>query len=1437
MTGLSAGQRRMWLVNQLEDAAAATYCLPYALRLSGTIDVPALRSAFADIVERHESLRTIFPETGGIPYARVLPATSTFAITDIAERDLPGALRTAATTGFDLRVDRPLRIQLYRLTPTEHVLLVVLHHICTDGWSMGIIGRDLRLAYEARTAGSVPCWPDKPIRYGSLAECRSPLIDDQLAACRQDLAGIPEWLDLPTDFPRPVTASYRGDTAPFHLDCDLHRELTQLARQNRVTLFMVLQAGLAVLLTRLGAGTDLPIGTPVAGRTAEDLENVVGCFTNTVVLRTDTSGNPTFVELLRRIRRTDLTALSRQDIPFERVVDAVAPVRSLAHHPVFQVMLAFQRSTYVTWELPGLRVRDEPVTTGSAAFDLSLNVWEGEDGVDGAILSRRDLFEESTVSSWSRLLVTIFEAMAADSGCRIGDVELVQGADREQQARSAQPEPIRTIVDLFEEHVRRDADAPAVRCGQSRRSYGQLNAAANRFARGLANRGIGPEDIVALPVVRSIETIVALLGILKAGAAFLSLDPDQPAARLRQLIADASPALTLTAANLLDVAASDPTNLADADRVRPLRHQNLAYLIYTSGSTGAPKGVAVTHAGLAGFVRTHVDQTGLGPNTRVTQYFSLTFDAALAELSMALLSGGELVLVPADHVRDPERLAQLVADADITHVGSTPSVLSTLTPDDQRLAGRTFVVGGESWPAGLAGRWAVRNRLFNVYGPTEATITTTMAGPFDADPPIGRPVANASVYILDQFMRPVPPGVIGELYIGGPGVARGYQGQPGMTAERFVANPFGMGDRLYRTGDLVRVRPDGQLAFVSRADSQVKVRGFRVELGEVESALRRLSGVDECAVTVDGTQLAAYVVAPPDKLRQLRDQLTESLPDYLVPTAWFAIPELPVTSNGKVDRAALHQRVVSGNSGRAADSPAERTLCGIFAELLDIAEPTVDESFFDLGGDSILAMQAASLARHAGLVITPRQIFERRTVARLARVAKAPTQPDKHDADGVGDAGLTPLMHWLAEHDALSGRLSQSVVVETPAGVREDAIVAALQAIFDRHDMLRASLTGPPWKLHIAPAGAVRAADRLQRISGQAADLDWCRTAAWRRLDARSGSMLRAVWLDDGSERPGRLLLVAHHLVVDAVSWRILVDDLTTAYSMELPATTMSYRRWIQLLAEHASTCLDQLPYWTTVIGEPDPPLGAKPVEPLEAANYRTHTATLSVDDTKRLLDANLHASVEEILLAALTVALTDQHRRAVLLTLESHGRHAFRDDVDLSRTVGWFTATYPVRLTSTDPRQALRAVKQQLRDVPDHGLGFGLLRHLDAESATVLEKLPQPQIGFNYLGRIPDNHGDLVATPEPGQPMPHLLEITALVAAGPRLITILTWHRDILPVRDIESLNNRWYDAIRTLLSPEGSGLVPSDLPLVSLSQADIDELEAELSDGFGQE
>ncbi|WP_139836915.1 non-ribosomal peptide synthetase, partial [Mycobacterium szulgai] len=1037
---LSWAQSRLWFLHNFEGPSA-TYNIALALRLTGQLSVTALRAALADVVARHESLRTVFAEMDGIAAQHILPAETVrvpLTVTETAAgRQLTEVIDRAAAYRFELAHEIPLRAMLIRLGEHERVLVLVVHHIAADGASLAPLTNDLVSAYAARCAGASPTWAALQVQYADYTLWQQRTLGDesdpdsvlarQLDYWKTELAGAPAQIELPWDRPRPARQSFAGELFSFSVDAHLRARLDELARRTGTTLSMVLQAALAVLLRKLGAGDDVTIGGPIAGRTDAALADLVGFFVNTWVLRVHTARNRSFTELLQQVRAKALAAYENQDAPFERLVELLNPARTTAHHPLFQIYFALQNNPAPSFELPGLAVEAMPASTHTARFDLSINVFEppavsGQpQPLPGVIEYATDLFDRSTIDAITACYLHILDTVTADPDRGIDTIEITGRAQRAVLAtdynNTAVAVPNVTTAELFAAQVVRTPNATAVRDDRHSLTYAQLAKRVNRLARFLIAQGVGPEAVVGLAMCRGIDLVVAMQAIAAAGGAFAPIDPTHPPQRNRQLLQTLAPVCVLStsaegfrAAGLavvdvdrLDLTGFSAQPITDPDRISGLEPDHRAYLMFTSGSTGRPKCVSVTHRALVNQLLWLQNQYGVGAQDVYLQKTAVTFDVSLWGYWVPLISGARLILAGPEGHRDPRYLAETIASHGVTLTDFVPSMLSVLcsVATREELASlRDVFVAGEALPSSTVDAFSsiCAAGLHNLYGPTEATVSVThwpTSPGHAASVPIGIPQSNCRVFVLDAGLCVVPVGVPGELYIAGVGLARGYRGQGPLTASRFVACPFGgagrPGQRMYRTGDVVRWNAHGALEFVGRADDQVKIRGHRVECGEVAAALSESTGVTQAVVIAredrpGDKRLVGYVTGTADPTR-LRAQLRDRLPSYLVPARVVVLEAMPLTANGKVDVRALpapDYRDVARH--RAPATPVQQILAGLYAEVLGIEGVGVDESFFDLGGDSLLAMRlVAAVNKALDISLVVRILFEAPTIEALSR--------------------------------------------------------------------------------------------------------------------------------------------------------------------------------------------------------------------------------------------------------------------------------------------------------------------------------------------------------------------------------------------------------------------------------------------------------------------
>ncbi|TBV09274.1 non-ribosomal peptide synthase/polyketide synthase [Phytopseudomonas dryadis] len=1509
---LSYSQQRMWFLWQLDPQSPA-YNVGGMARLRGPLDVEAFERALQALIQRHESLRTTFPNDDGKPWQRVSEQSDVrlewldLSAESEAEREA-GIQRLAeqqAHAPFDLERGPLLRACLVKSGEREHHLLLTLHHIVTEGWAMDIFARELAALYAAFVDERESPLPALPVQYLDYSAWHRQWLEGgemqrQLDYWRAQLGGEQPLLNLPSDRPRPAVQSHRGELHRFVLDQGLARRVNRFNGERGLTLFMTMTAALAVLLYRYGGQDDLRIGVPLANRIRPESEGLIGAFLNTQVLRIRPHGQLRVSELLEQVRQVAIDGQSHQDVPFDHLVEALQPPRSAAWNPLFQVMCNVQRWEFQQQrELAGGVQVDYLVNDARATkFDLNLEVTDFDAQLRCCLTYSSDLFDAARIAAMAEHWQQLLRAMLDAPDSRLSELPLLTPAERQallDGGRGEPPAATTSVQTLFQQQVQATPQARALTCAGQSLSYAELNARANRLAHRLIELGVGPEVRVGLALRRSLDMVVGLLAILKAGGAYVPLDPEYPQQRLRYMIEDSGIRVLLGHDALFEQLAPladgvhawslerEHAGLAacsDSDPAARSQAQHLAYLIYTSGSTGLPKGVAVEQGPLAMHCQAVGRLFGTGPADRELHFYSINFDAASERLLVPLLFGAEVVLREQGQW-DAESICELIRRHGINVLGFTPSyggqLAQWLRGRAERLPVRLCITGGEALTAehlqALRESFAPQT-LFNAYGPTETVVMPLACAAPAALPdgagsvPIGRVVGARQLYVLDADLALLPAGASGELYVGGLGLARGYHGRAGLSAERFVADPFDEagGGRLYRTGDLVRQGADGQLEYLGRIDQQVKVRGFRIELGEIEACLLTHESVREAVVLAldgpSGKQLVGYLLADSRDAglsERLKAHLQASLPEHMVPAHLVLLEHFPLTANGKLDRRALPAPDLGAaqSAYQAPRNATERRLAEVWQAVLGVPRIGIDDNFFALGGDSILSIQLVSRARQAGIHFSAKDLFQHQSVRSLAAAARLSERLSVDQGAVTGASALTPIQHWFfAQALPSAEHWNQSLLLQAAQPLQPALLEQALQALVSQHDALRLRFSETAkgrWQ-------AEYRADEARQ------ELLWVRQAenaeqrlalfeqAQRSLDLQQGPLLRAL-LVPGT--PDRLLLAIHHLVVDGVSWRVLLEDLHSLYRQleqaqaqapRLPAKTSALRDWAGRLQAYAGSesLREELGWWQAQLHGAD---GDLPRDFTNAANLQRDAAQVSLRldaaTTRQLLQQApqaYRARVEDLLLTALARTLCAwSGQSAALVQLEGHGREELFDDLDLSRSVGWFTSAYPLRLTpQADAGASLKAIKEQLRDVPHKGLGYGVLRYLaDDACRSAVANLSEARITFNYLGQFDQGFAeDALLRPldEPGgaqhaaqAPLPNWLSVDGQVYGG-ELTLRWTFSDKLFRVETIERLAAAYQAELQALiahcLAPEAGGVTPSDFPLARLDQAQLDAL-----------
>ena len=1497
---LSFAQQRLLFLWQLEPQSAA-YNMAAGLRLNGRLDEAALQRSFDHLVMRHEVLRTVFHTDGDQPYQVILDqqpiALERIDLTGlpVSEREaaLAQQVQTVTARPFDLRHGPLLRASLFAVADEQFVLVVSMHHIVSDGWSMDVMVKEFVQCYQAFSLAREPQLPALPLQYADYAIWQRRWLEAgegerQLEYWRQQLGEEQPLLEVAPDYARPLTQSFAGQTLSFDFGAQLSLQLNAFARSQGISLFMLVLAGFSLFLSRHAGQRDIRVGVPNANRGRAEVEGLIGFFVNTQVLRCEVDERGSFADLLARVREAAFGAQAHQELPFEQLVDELVAERTLGHNPLFQAKfnqnVGMQKQRSMT--LPGLSVAEYPLDKDGTHFDLALDITDDGTLIHGQMTYASDLYRPETVAGFVPALLGLFSELLKAPQAPLHSVAPLAPA-----VLAAPGEPAQSVLHLWDRQVAQQPEALAARDLHQSMSFQALDQAANRLAHHLLAQGLNIGEPVAVLMERSLDWLTCVLAIFKAGAVYMPLDVKAPNARLQQMLGSAGARLLLCAEGDARVSALAvdgcqglayaPTQwqaMADVSPAVSLFAQSPAYVIHTSGSTGQPKGVLVSHGALGSYVRGALERLAPTPDSSMALVSTIAADLGFTVLFGALCSGRLLHVLPEELGFDPDRFAEYMATHRVGMLKIVPGHLAALLQAARAadvLPQHALIVGGEACSPALVER--VRQlkpdcRVINHYGPSETTVgvLTHEVGELAADArcvPVGTALTGAQVYVLDDVLNSVADQVAGELYIGGDSVALGYLNQPGLTAERFLPDPFGApGSRVYRSGDRVRRNRQQAMEFIGRADDQVKVRGYRVEPAEVARVLLGLDGVSEAAVlalALDDDparlQLLAWCVPVAGVSLQaqgLREQLQACLPEYMVPAQIVLLAQLPLTANGKLDKRALPVPGLVTQQFVAPVGEVEEKLAAIWAEVLKLERVGSSDNFFELGGDSILSLQIIARAKRQGIKLSPKQLFEKQTIGQLAAVARLiEAKPATTAAPAArGPLPLLPIQARFFEMEiARRQHWNQSVMLQPTTPLDATHLRTALAALVEQHDALALNfqLSGDTWQ---ALPQSQRDPELLWvRELDSLASLPALADEAQRSLDLQLGRLLRAVLVNLPNAEQ-RLLLVIHHLVVDGVSWRILLEDLQHAYTalaagtpLILPGKSSSLHSWAEHLHRYGQSeaLAAEGAWWRQTLEAGDATLPRDfPQEHQTRAQAARASSRLSQALTHKLLKvapAAYRTQINDLLLTALARVLCDwSEQPSVLVQLEGHGREDLFDDVDLSRTVGWFSSLFPVRLTpEATPGASLCAIKEQLRAVPGKGIGYGVLRYLSR--CAELQALPQPRVTFNYLGQFdgafnPEEGALFVpsgestgANQDAAAPLGNWLSVDGQVYGGELELT-WTFGTGMYRAETIEALAEAYRRELERLIEhccDSGEAAVtPSDFSLATLTQAQLSAL-----------
>jgi amino acid adenylation domain-containing protein/non-ribosomal peptide synthase protein (TIGR01720 family) len=1516
---LSPQQQRQWVLQQHSERSP--YRVQVQVLIEGNVDRDALMKALFAVISRHEILNTTFQHLPGMSLpVQVInkPQVPSPQIYDLShlnssaqEIQIDALFQQALELPFDLQQSPPIHLFLIKLQTERQILILGLPALCSDRPSLNRLVYELSQSYAALLKDDE--LPKSEMQFADVAEWQHELLESDDTEAGRNYWRKPKFVDgaqLELSFEQKrKDASFQPKAWTIALAPEISVKLEQLSREYKVTEAALLQSCWQILLWRLTQSSGLIVATSCDGRNQDELKGVLGLLAKYLPVQLELHAGLTFHDVASQANELVREADEWQEyFSFDQIIGSQGSGNQFRFFP-FSFDYDEQQAEYDAADVNFTITRQydciEP-------YKLKLSCWRQERGLTAELHYDSSLFNTNDIERLAGEFQTIVTALFNHPEIAIGQAEILSASERyrllvEWNWTDIAEYQAECVHRLFELQVEQTPEQIAVEFGGERVSYRELNERANRLGRYLREQGVGPEVVVGLCLERSVEMVVGVLGVLKAGGAYLPLDPGYPLERLSFMLEETAVPVLLTQERLLDQLpahwgqvlcldtewAEQEGDYEGENIPSEVRVENLAYVIYTSGSTGRPKGVSVTHHGLRNLAQAQQRAFGLSPDDRVMQFASLSFDASVWELFGTLIAGGTLclpdpraALVGEDWVAEMERQG--------INVVTVPPSLLAMTEAGAVGQLRSLIVAGEACSRRVAAAWSEKvERFVNAYGPSETTVCASINADVKREleendgrePSIGRVIEHTELYIVDEQMQPVPVGVIGELFIGGVGLARGYWRRPELTAEKFVPHPFSerAGARLYRTGDLARYLADGRVEFLGRRDQQVKLRGYRIELGEIEAVLRSQPGVQDAVVVVqEGAggekRLVGYVVRAEEAaavtMSEWRSRLSEQLPEYMIPAVIVELRELPLTVNGKVDRRALPEpdtaRPELEASYEAPRNEVEAELCRIWAAVLGLERVGIHDNFFELGGDSILSIQIVARANQKGLRLAPRHLFEKRTIAAVAAAVDTTPKLRTEQGEVSGQQRLTPSQQWFfAQSFVEPHHWNQTMLAPVSGRLQPELLRAAVEALLRHHDALRLRFShdeNEGWQAHYAAVSS-EAPLTVYDLSGvpeaaQADEIERLTAAAQASLDLSAGPLLRVHYYDLGAERGGQLQVVVHHLAMDIVSWGILLEDLQQGYKqleqgageVQLPAKTTSYQQWAEVLQEYAQSeqLAAQVDYWTN----PERGgIGRLPVDGsgthLVAAAQQV-TVRLTREETQRLLTEVLKATraqVHEVLLTALGASLSEwSGEKRVLIEVESHGREETVGAVDLTRTVGWFTVLYPlvVEVGEGSWSEKLRRVKEQQRQVPQGGIGYGVLRYLSGASE-VREQLagqPQAEVSFSYAGsgEVEQPREGILAGPaqencaatySPRGSRSHMLEINANVVGG-ELVVHWIYSEGVHRGETIEQVAQQMLRAIKEIIQETSQSTTPlfstADFPAAGLSQQELDNLMAVL-------
>ncbi len=1462
---LSFAQQRLWFLEQLEPGNA-TYNIPGVVRIHGSIRVEVLEKSINAIIKRHESLRTIFLSEEGKAKQFILPELRIHIDVDEVTGLDDGKLNDKTTElikieakiPFDLSKGPLIRSRLLKLNKEDHILIITTHHIISDGWSLDIFVKELFEFYRAYYFGKQPRLKELPIQYVDFAAwqriwLKGEIFNYQINYWKNKLHQLPPLLELPTDYPRPAFQSQNGKRIEFEIDTKMVKELMQLGLKENATIYIILLTTFNILLKKYTYSNDIVLGTPVAGRNRKEIEPLIGFFVNTLVLRNDLSGDPVFKHLVQSVKQSFIEALNHQDIPFEKLVDELNIERTLSHSPLFQVLFVFNNSPLTKIELENISLQPMTLDLGTAKFDVTMALTRKDERIKGVIEFNSDLFRENTIRRMISHYQNLLKIITKNPVKHISQLSIITDEEKfnlinNLYSAEKYTDITTNILDVIAEQSMKYAKKTAIVFEGNSVSYAEFNSRTNRLARYLEKKGVQQEELVAVCLDRSFEMLYALHGIIKAGGAYLPIDPSNPEDRINYILKDSGAKIILTDKINKTKISSNDCKIIELDKIenelmlesgdyleKEIELNNIIYCLYTSGSTGKPKGTLVQHLSVINNLLWMKDEYGFDESDIIMQKTPYTFDVSVWELFIPFMCGATLVIAKPEGHKDSVYIKELVKKEKITSIHFVPALLQVFIEEagikEYCKTLKRIIVSGEDISYDLQSRYyeILEVPMHNLYGPTEATVHVSYwecSTSVDLKSvPMGKPIWNTQLYVLDENFEPVPIGVEGELYIGGLSLARGYLNRFDLTAERFIPDPYSkrIGMRMYKTGDIVKCYEDGVIDYIGRIDNQVKIRGFRVELGEIETLLNAHKNINKAIVIAFNDEqrrkrLVAYIVVSDKEpsIRDLHDYLKEVLPNYMIPSVFMFIDELPLTPSGKINRGALPEPAINRDKIDSefilAATDTEKILADIWKEVLKLEEIGVLDNFFELGGDSILGIQIIAKANERGVRLSPKNLFEAPTIKGLANIVKKTQKVVAEQGIIEGKVPLTPIQKWFFEMELENpNHWNQSILLDVNETLDEEKLKEAIWNLMELHDVLR---------MRYQKLGKVKYeqyfADKLTKVPFTLEDIEFENQEKLEKiisekseeyqesLNIEEGPIFRLVYFKISGSGSDKLLIVIHHLVVDGVSWRILMKDLQESYEQllkderkRLPLKTTSFKYWSEKLIEYAKRAeiVKEVEYWTRLGRKEE--LVKIPVDKVEGENnegsIENEKIIISKEETKKIqkeLPKKLKAEIVEIILTAFMQALTNYTgRRKQIIGMEGHGREDIFEDVDISRTMGWFTTYYPVMFDFKDSIKIvdrLKLIKEEYRKIPQKGLGYGVLKYLSEEEevSTRMREIPEPEIVINYLGVFNQEEEEMkrfsISKEKKGHERgkknkrAHLIEVSASIINGELNIVIM---------------------------------------------------------------